>query len=161
MLASVFNLLINNISNNNENFHHTHLALYSCVYLSGCSQFKQVETSSSWFGLVHCTWQVGIVWLVASLLLWTSTRKVVQDRSEWTKALWILPTRALNYCVQKWKDCNKYLGNRLFMFRTWIVRQHNPVWVRKLADSVASLGSNSYKGSIEYDTYFGIIGIIN
>ena len=39
------------------------------------------------------------------------------------------------------------------MFRTWIVRQCNPVWVCKLADSVTSLDSNSYKGSIECDTY--------
>ena len=51
-LASAFNLSINNISNSNGNFHHTHLVLYSRVYLSGCSQFKQVETSSSWFDLI-------------------------------------------------------------------------------------------------------------
>ena len=31
------------------------------------------------------------------------------------------------------------LGNRLFMFRTWRIRQCNPVWVRKLADVVTSL----------------------
>ena len=48
---------------------------------------------------------------------------------------------ALNYCVQKWDKCIKHLGSRLFMFRTWIVRQHNPVWVHKLTDIVTSLDS--------------------
>ena len=56
-----------------------------------------------------------------------------------------MPTHALNYWVQKWEKCIKYLGIRLFMFRTWIVRQGYPVWVCKLT------GSISYKGSIEYD----------
>ena len=35
----------------------------------------------------------------------------------------ILPTHALNYSVQKWEKCIKYLRSRLFMFRTWIIRQ--------------------------------------
>ena len=52
VLASAFNLSINNISNNNGNFHHTHLVLYNCVYLNGCSQFKQVETRSKQLDLV-------------------------------------------------------------------------------------------------------------
>ena len=33
----------------------------------------------------------------------------------------------------------KQLGNRLFMFRTWRIRQRNTVWVLKLADIVTSL----------------------
>ena len=55
-----------------------HLALCNRVYLSGCSQFKPVEASLNWFDLVcsACN-KIGIVWLVASLLLWTSTREVV------------------------------------------------------------------------------------
>ena len=36
---------------NNGNFHYA-LALYSHVYLSGCSQFKQVETRSNQLALV-------------------------------------------------------------------------------------------------------------
>ena len=50
-----------------------------------------------------------------------------------------MPTHALNYYIQKWKDCIRYLGNRLFMFRTWRIRQCNPVWVCKLTDVVTSL----------------------
>ena len=38
----------------------THIWRFSHVYLSGCSQFKQVETSQNLF---HCTWQIGIDWL--------------------------------------------------------------------------------------------------
>ena len=37
------------------------------------------------------------------------------------------------------RDCIKHLGSRLFMFRTWIIRQCDTVWVRKLADIVTSL----------------------
>ena len=64
--------------NNNGNFHYTHLVLYSRIYLSGCSQFKQVETRLNQLDLVvaHMT-KLGIAWLIASLLLWTSTREVV------------------------------------------------------------------------------------
>ena len=40
---------------------------------------------------------------------------------------------ALNYCIQKWDKYIKYLGSRLFIFRTWIVRQRN-----KLTDIVTS-----------------------
>ena len=39
------------------------------------------------------------------------------------------------------RDCIKHLGSRLFMFRTWIIRQRNTVWVRKLTDIVSSLDS--------------------
>ena len=39
------------------------------------------------------------------------------------------------------RDCIKHLGSRLFMFRTWIIRQHNTVWVHKLTDIVTSLDS--------------------
>ena len=35
----------------------------------------------------------------------------------------------------------KYLGSRLFMFRTWIVRWHNTIWVCKLPDIVTNLCS--------------------
>ena len=72
----------------------------------------------------------------ASLLFWTSTREVVKTDLSGLKLSVILPTHALNYCVQKWKDCIKCLGSRLFMFRTWIIRPCNPVWVCKLANSV-------------------------
>ena len=53
------------MSKNNGNFHHTHLALYSHIYLSGCSQFKQVETRSNQLDLVvvHMK-EKGIAWLV-------------------------------------------------------------------------------------------------
>ena len=37
------------------------------------------------------------------------------------------------------RNCIKHLGSRLFIFRTWIIRQRNTVWVHKLADIVTSL----------------------
>ena len=37
------------------------------------------------------------------------------------------------------RDCIKHLGSRLFIFRTWIIRQCNTVCVHKLADIVTSL----------------------
>ena len=37
------------------------------------------------------------------------------------------------------RDCIKHLGSRLSMFRTWIIRQCNTVWVCKLTDIVTCL----------------------
>ena len=37
------------------------------------------------------------------------------------------------------RHCIKHSGSRLFMFRTWIIRQRNTVWVRKLTYIVTSL----------------------
>ena len=69
-----------------------------------------------------------------------------------SSSLLILPTHALNYCIQKWE---KHLEGRLFMFSTWIVRWHNPVWVHKLTDIVTNiwLGIGKwYKESFKCDT---------
>ena len=52
-----------------------HLVLCNCIYLRGCSQFKPVEASSNWFGLVHVTNRNSMA--CRALLLWTSTRDVV------------------------------------------------------------------------------------
>ena len=81
---------------------------------------------------------------IVYLLKWTSALDfnkrgcVRQIWVDWSSLL-ILPTHALNYCVQKWKKCIEYLGIRLIVFRTWIIRQCNPVWVHKLTDIITSL----------------------
>ena len=59
----------------------SHLACFTMQFRLVGNQLKPDQSSCS-------AWdKIGIAWLIASLLLWTSTREVVQDRSEWTKAL--------------------------------------------------------------------------
>ena len=105
------------------------------------TQLWLVQTSPNWFSSVWYAWQMGIAWLVTSLLLWTSTRGLYNSDLSGLKLPIILPAHALNYGVQKWEKCIDYFGSRLFMFRTWIVRFGHPVWVGKLADIVTNLHS--------------------
>ena len=76
-----------------------HLVLCSCIYLSGCGQFKQVETSQNCF-LMHMTNRKSMAYHVTSALDSDKegcATQILADQS----SLLILPTRALNYCVQK------------------------------------------------------------
>ena len=108
---------------------------------SAPTQLWLVQTSSNWFSPVWCAWQIGIAWLVTSLLLWTLTRGLCNSDLSGLKLPVILPSHTLNYGVQKWEKCINYFGSRPFMFRTWIVRFGHPVWVRKLTDIVTNLHS--------------------
>ena len=59
------------------------------------------------------------------------------DKKEKNKMPFPAPVQTYNFRSER--DCIKYLGSRLFMFRTWIIRQRNTVWVHKLTDIVTSL----------------------
>ena len=75
-----------------------------------------VQTSTNQFRPVtgaHNKKRIG--WLVMQLLIQTLTKEVVQFRLSRLKLSVILPTHALNYCVQKWEKCIKYLEISLFV----------------------------------------------
>ena len=86
----------------------------------------------------------------------TSALDFKTDLSGLKLSLLVLATQALNYCVQKWE---KHLGSRLFMFRTWIVRQCNTVRVRKLTDIVTSLWLGISKLDKELSNVIHVLGI--
>ena len=75
-----------------------HLALYNHIYLSGCSQFKQVE-------LVYCTWPLDSIRNSMALLhhfcFGLQHGRLYNLDLNGIKLSAILPTHALNYCVQK------------------------------------------------------------
>ena len=52
------------------------------------------------------------------------------------------------------RDCIKHSGSRLFMFRTWIIRQYNTVWVHKLTDIVTSLDSKLVRWTMSYSKWY-------
>ena len=58
------------------------------------------------------------------------------------------------------RECIKYLRSRLFMFRTWTVRWHNPVWVCKLLDIVTGLCLELVNGTKSHSNMIHVFGII-
>ena len=104
-------------------------------WLLGWLQLAQTS-SNQFLPVVACDLKGNSVAYRATSSLDFNRRGCVRQIWVDLSSLLILPTHALNYYIQK---CFRYLGSRLIVFRTWIIRQCNPVWVHKLADIVTSL----------------------
>ena len=105
--------------------------------------FILAVTNSNWFLPVvsHDKWTVsGIVWLVASLLIKTLTKEVVWFRPSGLKIFITIANPCSKLFHTEVREVYQISMKQILVFRTWIVRWRNPVWVYiKLTDIVTSL----------------------
>ena len=101
-----------------------------------------VVTSSNQFGPVQYAWQIdsirnSVAYCITSSSDFDKGGCVIQI--EWTKALCDSYYPCPKLLCSEVSEVNQISMKQTLVFRTWIVRWCNPVWVHKLADIITSL----------------------
>ena len=131
-------------------------------YAGSSSWLEPAQTSANQLGLVQCGWQIdsirnSVVLLCHFCFGLQQERVCKKDLSGIKLSVNIANPWSKLLCTEVREEFRK----RLFMFRTWIVRQRNPVWVGKFTDSVTSLGSELVIWTKSHLNMLHVFGIIN